>query len=81
MRCDLCEHWTAPAPKDCLAFGVCGYANMLCEMTVWKKADNETTEVLKPEFADRRFAVMDGSSYHAELNTKADFFCAHFQQD
>jgi len=78
MRCDECRHWD---DKDTLE-RVKGYAIRKCrkmpmfwDSTEW---NDDCDRVFKPECADQKAFVQDGSDYSAIFLTRGDFFCAHF---
>lgn len=80
MRCDSCVYWSAFKSYDdnqLLGVQKCEKAIELWEATTW---NDDGDRVPKGEHADQMMFVMDGSSYMANLYTKADFYCAHFKQ-
>ena len=88
--CKGCRYWKDQssgsfygfdAPED---WGICGAAPMLCDLMEWRLPEGATSyqdgkRVIKEEYAGTKFAVMDGSSYRADLYTAPDFFCAMFK--
>lgn len=84
VRCENCAHWNKPGEDDenddkAQIIGVrkCKKAVELWRATEWN-ADYD--RVAKPGLEGQKMFVMDGSSYEANFYTKADFFCAHFEQ-
>jgi hypothetical protein len=75
-KCKTCLHfivnldaWDLP-PN----FGACGLVEMACNMTDYDFVAEKNTA--KPEYKDHLAAVMDGSSYRAELYASPEFYCA-----
>ena len=73
MKCESCRYW-----NDNVSWRVghepavrrCNKINMFWDSTDWDSAGD------KRIFKDDSLAfVQDGSDYHAELLTKADFYC------
>ena len=85
--CATCLYWSKPeeddddfiACEDRLIFGKCRKIIMFETATDW--SEDGTQFGLKPEFADLKAAVKDGSSYYAALLTKAEFGCVHWEQE
>lgn len=79
-RCENCAHWGKADDygDEAQVLGVrrCAIAVELWEASTW---DADLDRVAKPEYAQQKMFVMDGSSYSASLYTKPDFFCAHFR--
>lgn len=76
--CKDCKHWTC-ADVDTYGkpqgWGLCGFIPMLDRTTTY---DPEACrEVLTEDYKDLKAAVMDGSSYRADLYTAPEFFCYH----
>ncbi len=82
MRCDKCRHWEMESKyRNVEGVGLCRKAVQLWDATVWNKdAEGDIDRVVKPELIGQMSFVQDGSDYHASLWTKAEFFCAHFEQ-
>lgn len=85
MRCDACKHWTGEdAPGDRRRWNrvevrECRRVHEMWDATEWAREGGETILRLKPERADDKMFVQDGSDYAAYLYTTADFFCAHHE--
>lgn len=85
MRCDECKFWNLKEGKDYAGTGLCTKAQPLWEVSEWEQeydeADHERWKRgLKPQFADLKVFVQDGSDYRAIMLTAPDFFCAHFER-
>jgi hypothetical protein len=79
-------------PATQLGLGLCAKADMLLESTEWRSKnerpldfESEVDGVFYPErkfdaaHEDVKMFVQDASDYRADLWTKPDFFCAHFE--
>lgn len=74
-RCNTCAHWGKEKgywgnPER---FAICSAAPMKDDLTMWDKEAKKT--VADPEFADTMMCAEDGSSYHAAVQTRDDFYC------
>ncbi len=84
MRCDECKYWQ-PEPEGYRMIrdvGLCSKAVQLWAATEWVLTEGDDAycdRVVKPELIGQMSFVQDGSDYHADLWTKAQFFCAHFE--
>lgn len=85
MRCDKCKYWerneqyqdeteVRSGVKECLK------GKPFWECTEWRDEGNKFYRALKPEYAELKMFVQDGSDYSAKLLTKADFGCIHFEE-
>jgi len=74
-RCATCRFWTPISDWAAQGLGLqkCTYAEELWEATKWSEDANR--RVLQPEHAGRLAFANDGSSYHADLMTMANFGC------
>lgn len=89
-RCDLCQYWGEKAADD---WEDSGAEMHVCWgiKARWIVADEasedldrfddteEWTLVRSNALKAEKAVVVDGSQYHAELLTQADFFCAKFE--
>lgn len=88
MRCDQCKFWDKDDQEQKRAGSL---VVRRCEKPLqWWDASEWTDEPdpecewdnlrrLLPAAEGVKMFTQDGSSYHAELLTAADFFCAHFE--
>ena len=77
MRCDECKYWENP--DGWVPVGswmrLCNrtpHAEVMCE---WDGAGKRT---IRPQYADRTAAALDGSRYWAGLLPAPEHFCAMF---
>lgn len=81
MRCDACKFWRKPDGHEWepvrQAFGRCDRTPHVEDMTTW---DDDNNRVILPEYSDRTAAASDASGYAASLLTKAEHYCAMFQE-
>lgn len=86
-RCATCRYWgDTPYRYDddetMLGMRICGRMVELWEASEWSDNGSGIERSLKEEFADHLAFTQDGSSYHAELRTKAEFGCVmHERKD
>ena len=88
MRCDRCKHWGV-GEDGCerrmsggLLVKRCGKAVEWWYVSEWVESEDDgwhEERNAKPEYAEQKMFVQDGSDYKADLLTVADFFCAHFE--
>lgn len=77
--CRNCEFWGDPREVVNIPdANVCRRPKMFWDATEWRDVGDDCLRVLKDEAKDDLMFVNDGSSYHAALITKGDFFCALF---
>lgn len=82
-RCDECNYWDNSQNTDeyserfMRTLGRCTKAVEVWNATEWTEPDYD--RALKAEYKDQKLFVNDGSSYHAEMQTTGDFFCAHHE--
>jgi len=81
-RCDGCKHWEPNVyddygSTDKAIVHKCKKAVEFWTVTEW---NDDYDRVTLPQYADQMMFVQDGSSYHATLLTKAEFFCAHWEK-
>lgn len=67
------KYYSWEIPPD---FGTCGKVIMSDIMTMPVKTDKGIKHVIRPEYKTHLASVMDGSSYHAQLDVHPDFYCA-----
>lgn len=88
MKCENCKYWTdkdsyddwdIDQEKKDMGLRRCSKAMELFEATEWRDVNGDYRRAPKPQFEDQKFFVQDGSDYKAEMFTKPDFFCAHFE--
>lgn len=78
MRCDECKHWENKHPKYEyrdeieLGLGNCAKAKPFWDCSDWDKHG-------KRFMKDLKIFAQDGSGYKAEVWTRPDFFCFHFE--
>jgi hypothetical protein len=84
MRCDQCKYWAINKDNEQLnrfGLGECIKTKPFWECSEWNSMDdNDYLRVLKPEFAELKMFVQDGSDYTAHLYTAPDFGCIHFEE-
>lgn len=85
MKCADCKHWGEPYGYGWTAISnvkSCDKAKMYWNSTEWAKdADGDDDYINRIEIDPNQLMyVQDGSDYAAHLLTKADFFCAHFEE-
>jgi hypothetical protein len=81
--CETCEHWDDPTRWDDDRPGnirKCTKAVQMFDAEDWGEIDGKVRRVLLPEYKDQMMFTQDGSSYHASLYTRNDFFCAHWDK-
>lgn len=78
--CNTCKHWGSdrdlqevPGVRSCTA------VPMYWEVTDWGDKSNDYKRTLKPEYANTKAFVQDGSDYSATLLTLPDFGCVMHQ--
>ena len=79
MRCADCKHWDADNGYHHVEGGrisVCNKMPLFWNSTDWVDGGR----ALLPGYEKQLAFVQDGSDYNAILLTKADFFCAHFEE-
>jgi hypothetical protein len=81
--CSRCEYWDLPesGKYDGIEnLGRCKKVVMVWIASEWiAKGPSLCKRCVKSGYAGQMSFVNDGSDYYAELWTKAEFFCAHFQ--
>lgn len=83
MKCAGCKYWGEDNDEYRALYGTkrCGKAIQMWDAGDWTWNDEtlDRNYSLKPIFINQMAFVADGSDYRADLFTKADFFCAHFE--
>lgn len=81
MKCETCMYWETPNPMHNNHRKVrrCTKAVQLFDAEDWIVIDNETQLDILPEYKDQLMFTQDASSYAAALYTRAEFFCAHWE--
>lgn len=90
MRCDQCKHWEPCGGNhgnEPIGVGECLKPKPLWDCSMWSDENGDEVphqlprgihRVMKPEYADAKMFVQDGSDYTAHLLTRPDFYCAEF---
>ena len=77
-RCETCKHWGPLDPSDTAGyerktdFGLCGRVR---HDEDYLSSGQEPYKGCDESIFDEPAVVIDGSGYHAQLRTKADFCC------
>jgi hypothetical protein len=83
MKCADCKYWDREYDDHHnFGLGECEKAKPFWNATEWSKdEDGEDNYIKLSEINPTTLMyVQDGSDYVAYLLTKADFFCAHFEE-
>lgn len=89
MRCDECKYWLRDKDEGRRAGSLkvqpCSKAAQWWNATEWTDEEDpdldwDNQRRVRPEFEGTKMFVQDGSDYHAELYTTADFGCTHFEK-
>lgn len=84
MKCADCKYWGEGDDGRDALYGTkrCGKALQMWDAGHWDGEDYDSNKgyTLLHEHAGQMMFVKDGSDYRADLYTKPDFFCAHFEE-
>jgi len=83
-KCENCKFWKCSDEysHELAISNVCTAAVFLPEATEWieSEEDGAPDRRMKPEFANSLSFVTDASGYHADLLTRAEFFCNQWNE-
>ena len=74
--CNTCAHWGKEEDQE-LGVRKCAAVPMLFDSFTW--SENFDRRVIRPECANKKAFVQDGSDYYASLRTRADFGCNQWE--
>lgn len=83
MKCADCKYWSGEYEwEGPIKVKRCFKAIQYWDASEWGKDENGLDDYISRIELDssQMMYVQDGSDYHASLLTKADFFCAHFEE-